>query len=172
MKLSKKVAQDFRTGRNLLVEKVDEETFWVSDTHIVVKLGLDDFIEFREKWNNYKSTVNIPEVSQGVKIVNGELSKYEGSVMAHVIENNLDYKLKITEEVTAKVGKLGVRKLVSNDIGGVYMAQEFEYLITALEGCELHTSGKFGAVHVLLDGDLKALIMPVREFENGDCRWD
>jgi len=165
MKLSKKVAQDFRTGRNLLVEKVDEETFWVSDTHIVVKLGLDDFIEFREKWNNYKSTVNIPEVSQGVKIVNGELSKYEGSVMAHVIENNLDYKLKITEEVTAKVGKLGVRKLVSNDIGGVYMAQEFEYLITALEGCELHTSGKFGAIHVLLDDDLKALIMPVRKPE-------
>jgi len=165
MKLSKKVAQDFRTGRNLLVEKVDEETFWVSDTHIVVKLGLDDFIEFREKWNNYKSTVNIPEVSQGVKIVNGELSKYEGSVMAHVIENNLDYKLKITEEVTAKVGKLGVRKLVSNDIGGVYMAQEFEYLITALEGCELHTSGKFGAIHVLLDDDLKALIMPVRKHE-------
>jgi hypothetical protein len=165
MKLSKKVAQDFRTGRNLLVEKVDEETFWVSDTHIVVKLGLDDFMEFKEKWNNYKSTVNIPEVSQGVKIVNGELSKYEGSVMAHVIENNLDYKLKITEEVTAKVGKLGVRKLVSNDIGGVYMAQEFEYLITALEGCELHTSGKFGAIHVLLDDDLKALIMPVRKPE-------
>jgi hypothetical protein len=166
MKLSKKLAKDFRTGRNLLVERVDEETFWVSDTHIVVKLGLDDFIEFREKWNNYKSTVNIPEVSQGVKIVNGELSKYEGSVMAHVIENNLDYKLKITEEVTAKVGKLGVRKLVSNDIGGVYMAQEFEYLITEFEGCELYISGKFGAIHVLLDDDLKALIMPVRGFEN------
>jgi len=172
MKLNKKLAKDFRTGRNLLVEKVDEETFWVSDTQIAVKLGLDDFMEFREKWNNYKTTVNIMEVSQVVKIVNGELSKHDGSVMAHVIENNLDYKLKITEEVRAEVGKLGERKLVANEIGDVYISQKFEYLITALEGCELHTSGKFGAIHVLLDDDLKALIMPVREFENGDCRWD
>ena len=171
MKLSKKLAKDFRKKRILLVE-VDKNMYWVSDTHIAVKLGLDDFMEFREKWNNYKTTVNIPEVSQVVKIVNGELSKHDGSVMAHVIENNLDYKLKITEEVKAEVGKLGERKLVANEIGDVYISQKFEYLITALEGCELHTSGKFGAVHVLLDGDLKALIMPVREFENGDCRWD
>jgi len=167
MKLSKKVAQDFRTGRNLLVEKVDEETFWVSDTHIVVKLGLDDFMEFKEKWNNYKSTVNIPKVSQVVKIVNGELSKHEEPVMEYVIENEPeDYKLKITEEVWAELDKLGERKLVSNDIGDVYISQKYEYLITEFEGCKLYTSGKDRAIHILLDGHLKAIIMPVREFVN------
>ena len=165
MKLSKKLAQDFNTDRNSVIEKVDEETFWVSNTYTAVKLHLYDFVEFREKWNNYKSTKDIPKEFKVIKISNGELTKHEEPVMETVISGNLSYKLKITEEVTAKVGKLGVRKLVSNDIGGVYMAQEFEYLITALEGCELHTSGKFGAIHVLLDDDLKALIMPVRKPE-------
>ena len=167
MKLSKKLAQDFRKSDTLLIEKTDKKTFWVSNTYVVVKLNLHDFMEFREKWNDYKSTENIPKVSQVVKIVNGELSKNEEPIMEYVIENEPeDYKLKITEEVWAELDKLGERKLVSNDIGDVYISQKYEYLITEFEGCKLYTSGKDRAIHILLDGHLKAIIMPVREFVN------
>jgi hypothetical protein len=86
--------------------------------------------------------------------------------MEYVIENNLEYKLRITNQVRTEVGELGTRKLVSNEIGDVYMAQEFEYIITAFAGCQLYTTGKDKAIHILLDDDLKAIIMPVREFEN------
>jgi len=44
MKLSKKLAQDFNTDRNSVIEKVDEETFWVSNTYTAVKLHLYDFV--------------------------------------------------------------------------------------------------------------------------------
>jgi hypothetical protein len=165
-KIPKKLAQGFRKKRDLLVEKVGEETFWVSDTHTAVKLGLDNFMEFRKKWNNYKSTEDIPKEFKVIKIVNGELSKQEDQVMENVISDNLEYKLKITNQVRAEVGELGERKLVANETGDLYMAQEFEYIITAFAGCELYTTEKFGAIHILLDGNLRALIMPVREFEN------
>jgi len=166
MKLSKKLAQDFNTDRNSVIEKVDEETFWVSNTYTAVKLHLYDFVEFREKWNNYKSTKDIPKEFKVIKISNGELTKHEEPVMETVISGNLSYKLKITEEVIAKVGKLGVRKLVSHDIGTVYMGQEYEYIITEFEGCDLYTAKQLKPIHILLDGHLKAMIMPVIDPEN------
>lgn len=164
MKLAKRVAQEFRTSRTLAVEKVENHV-WVSDTYIAVKFNFQEFKDFKEKYNSYKTTIDIPKFSKLLKIKGDKVKKLDEELMEAVIpeDNQLDYELKVTKEVQAPVGAEGIRKLKNNELGDVYIAREYEFLLeNAMDGYELYTAGNLSPVALVENSRISCLIMPVR----------
>jgi hypothetical protein len=164
MKLAKELAKEFRGKRNLLVEKDGNGKYWVSDTYIAVLLDPYDYGEFKAKYNSYKTTKSIPEdIEHAIKIVAGELTLHDEEIMPNVVSDQLDHRVQTTDEVIASLGQPGIRRLVSNDLGDIYMSRDFEFLLTGpYDSPEIYTSGKLQPLHILENGHLRALIMPVR----------
>lgn len=164
MKLAKQVAKKFRTSRNVVIEKVGNHV-WVSDTYIAVKFSFPEFKDFKDKYNSYKTTVDIPKFSKVVKIEDAEIEKFDESLMDKVVpeDNNLDYELTVTDEIYAPVGAEGIRKLVHNDLGKIFIAREYEFLLeNAVDNYKLYTAGNLSPVVIVEHGTISSLIMPVR----------
>ena len=62
--LGKKLAKIFRKDNILLVKKEDKY-LWVSNTYILVRLESKEAEKFLDKYNNYKTTENIPDLDSG-----------------------------------------------------------------------------------------------------------
>ena len=167
MKLSKRVAKEFRPERNLIVQQDGEgEEFWVSDTYVAVRFNAYDYYEFREKYNSYKTTVDIPKFKNKenatIRITGESVDFSDKTPMDRLVDAEMKYKLTITNEVEAEVGEAGVRKLTNNDLGKVYFSRDYEFLIDTDTNLELVTAGKLEPIKVIEDGYLTKMIMPVR----------
>ena len=59
----KKFAQKFYNEKKLIILKRNEDKYYLSDTHCIIKIDNSDMEKFVEKWNGYSRTQDIPDLS-------------------------------------------------------------------------------------------------------------
>ena len=58
------IAKRFRTAENMLIKR-NENSIWVSDTYVLIKLEENEFKRFYRKYNGYRTTYDIPVLEPG-----------------------------------------------------------------------------------------------------------
>ena len=72
MQTAAKIAKILRTSNNIVVKKRNDYEWIVSNTHIALFISNKDYEIFKEKWNSYKSTDNIPDVNEWTTVGGGK----------------------------------------------------------------------------------------------------
>lgn len=95
--LGKKLAKIFRK-ENLILVKKQEEYLWVSNTYILVRLKEKEAEKFLNKYNNYKTTKDIPFLESGetYEILYSENKKIDKDPIGNLL-NNISNDLKDVE---------------------------------------------------------------------------
>ena len=158
-----KIAGLARKSGKLIVEKVDDHNFYVTDTYFVIKVNDIEFGEFFSKYNSYKSTVNIPFSFEGAitldpagdKFIDAEINnkvildgvkEAKETKITPFIKNMDDREARI---FSIKGGELGI----INRKYEVFLDEEFEY----------KAPDKFGPLFVIDEGVTRVVIMPIRQ---------
>lgn len=158
----KELAKTLRKSNNLIIEKLGDDCYHVTDTYMLVKLTKEEYGDFFVGYNSYKSTANIPFDFNGAigLIRSGEFedkniktSRITRQVKEakHFVDITEFYKRLDSQEV--KIFKAG------NEIG--IFNRNYEFLIEL--GDEYKSKGRKSPLFVLNKGEIRAVIMPIMD---------
>lgn len=173
MKLTKEVAKHVRKlegNEKLIIEHTKDGEYWVTDCLIAVKFGPEEFQDFKEKYESYKNTKEIPEIEKGSSVM---CTSFQSS---KVKMNDFS---DCTTHVTTIIGneqnmeKVNVTKFyldnarinIIAELGELQLTQsKYDFVV---DNYPIHKAGdKLRALQCYSEqGELKALVMPCR----GDC---
>ena len=159
---AKEIAKLLRKSRQLIIEKLKDGSYNITDTYIMVNLNGSQFGDFFAKYNSYKSTADIP-------------FEFEGSISSTDSKSFEDIKLN-TETVTSQIGNAKYETVITdfykkNDSGdevrifkagdqlGIFN-REYEFLLDY--GVKYKAKDKKNPLFILDSKDnTKAVIMPI-----------
>ena len=122
------LAQKFRTVDNLLVYRREEDEYWVTDQYIAVRLFRGDYMDFKAKYNGYKTTTSIPEIDVEEIIEVGANEWLNVNVnFEQVIEPKEKYQAYLTPVYTENTRLVIVEELKAI----VSFQRKFDFLIQA-----------------------------------------
>ncbi|MFW6311816.1 MAG: hypothetical protein ACOC1K_06230 [Nanoarchaeota archaeon] len=156
----KKIAQIMRKANQLLVEKIDRAIWYVSNSYCIFVLYDKEYMLFKEKYNSYKSTINIPEGRTKYKIQNGEI--YDDTPKWNLVIPEIEEKNEL-KNTKLKYNKSEIYKL-KNKSNMVLLRQEYtQFLEESWNIYASKTNGEFYSSPVVVKDDefIKMVIMPI-----------
>lgn len=158
----KRLAQILRKSKRVIIENREDEYF-ITDTYIFIRLAPSEFEDFRESYNDYKTTSDIPKYFEEVisSTANDKFDKYRLN-FAILLKQFKEAKKKV--EVTKfikrlKTGKEAIIYKVDGDCFSI-IDRKYEFLLEL--GDEYKAEEEKRPVFVIdEDNKLKAAIMPM-----------
>ena len=163
---AKDLAMLMRKSNKLVIEKLDNTEYMITDTYIMVRLSQLEFSEFFSKWNSYKTTATIPFDFEAT------ISSIEG---ADFVEDDLDMSM-VTRQVKNSKYQVEISdftKYLDEKEARIYKAGselclfDVKYNFLLDKGDDYRSAGKLDPLYVLKDDVVQAVIMPIRGKEKG-----
>jgi len=162
--IHKEIAIAVKDDNNLVVHRISKNTYWVGSTYALVKLGTKEFEAFKDRYNNYKSTPNIPEdteIEQSVGYVNGEFKPEGPNVNLVIQEPNRADDLEAVKRTSFKFGAED-KNVTLYSIKGTLAGYNSKYDRIIEQFNEHKATDQYNPIRCYEGSDLKAVIMPVR----------
>lgn len=164
MTKAEELASIFRKSKKLIIEKLDNESYNITNTYVMVNLKGEEYMNFFDKYNSYITTMDIPLEFEGViSIDKGDDQFSEDSLDTRIITDKLDeanlevestpFYLNRGKKEEVKLMKLESKKLAIFD-------REYEYLLSL--GNKYKIKNTESPLFVLNNEKIKAVIMPVK----------
>lgn len=165
----KKLAQKLRTEDNLLIEKVGESDYWVSNTYFAVKLNNYTFEDFKDKYNSYKTTESIrKELKEGKTLSyrNGIFSMEENTPISNLLAGIQNLKpLTLTNLFISNGEPLSRIYKVNGSIG--YFSIDHNWLLDKVSYENIFSEDELSSiVFKNASKEINLLIMPMRSEED------
>ena len=165
----KKLAQRLRTEDTLLIEKVEKNDYWLSNTYFAVKLNNYDFTDFKDKYNSYKTTESIrKEITEGKTLSyrNGCFNVEDNTPISNVLGEIKELKeLTLTNLVIKKEEVLSRIYKVDNEIG--YFSLEHNWLLDTVSYENIYSKDTLNPlIFKNANNEINLLIMPMRSEED------
>jgi len=159
----KKLAKQFRKSNRMIIKRAND-SYWVTDTYALVKLDNMEATDFISKWNNYKSTDNIPLLEKG--------DIYDLSYSGSKFIKNRDPIGKVLKASTAddliEVSLTDLSKIIDGNPKRIYKYDDNLGLIDSkylfiVAGKSIKTKGRLSPLVLFDDNEnIAGLLMPVR----------
>lgn len=164
MTKAEELASIFRKSKKVIIENLDNESYNITNTYVMVNLEGEEYMNFFDKYNSYITTADIPLEFEGViSITKNDDQFREDSLNTRIItdksdEANLEaantpFYLSRGKKEEVKIMKLDNNKLAIFD-------REYEYLLNL--GTEYKIKNTESPLFILNNGKIKAVIMPVK----------
>ena len=164
MTRAEELASIFRKSKKLIIEKLDNESYNITNTYVMLNLKGEEYMNFFDKYNSYITTADIPLEFEGVISITKDEDQFkEDSLDTKIITDKVD-KAKLKAECTPfylsrdKKAEVKIMKLDNGRI--MIFDRQYEYLLKL--GSEYKTEGVEHPLFVLNSEKVKAVIMPVK----------
>jgi len=168
----KKLAQMFRTDYRIIIRRL-ESGYLISNTYVLVRVSEKTGLNFVDKWNGYKTTVDIPPLDGGETY---EISSHKQRIISNdplkrlIRHIDQDELMEVTITDLCKSTKDEVQRIYGFDHGlGVYQ-NKYHFLIDEYKPASIKTEGMLKPLILFNEAeDVMAMIMPVNinyEIEN------
>jgi len=162
--ISKEVAIAVKNDDSLVVHRISKNVYWVGSTYALVKLNTKEFEAFKDRYNSYKRTPNIPEgieLEKSICFVRGEFQA-EGPNVNLVIQGpNRADDLKEVKRTSFKFGAED-KNVSLYSIKGTLAGYNSKY-DRIIEKFRVHKAlNEYNPIRCYEGSELKAVVMPVR----------
>ena len=156
-----KIASLVRKSTNLIISPLEDSNYAVSDTYIMLIMNEEEFTEFFSKYNSFKSTANIPLNFVGAISKTGDKFESTDVNVLRIIDKveAASEEVEITPFYLKRDKKKEARIYKVKDMLAIFL-KKYEFLLEL--GDTYRAAGKIDPLFVCQDGEVKAIIMPVR----------
>lgn len=156
-----KIASLVRPSSNLIIVPLDNAKYVISDTYIMVIMDEEEFTEFFSKYNSFKSTANIPLNFVGAVSKTGDKFESSDVNVLRIIDKveAASEEVEITPFYLKRGSKKEARIYKVKDMLAIFL-RKYEFLLEL--GDTYKAAGKIDPLYICQDGEVKAIIMPVR----------
>lgn len=156
-----KIASLVRPSSNLIIVPLDNAKYVISDTYIMVIMDEEEFTEFFSKYNSFKSTANIPLNFVGAVSKTGDKFESSDVNVLRIIDKveAASEEVEITPFYLKRDNKKEARIYKVKDMLAIFL-RKYEFLLEL--GDTYKAAGKIDPLCICQDGEVKAIIMPVR----------
>jgi signal peptidase I len=147
----KKLAQILNGSDQILIEKISDTKYIISDLIVALFVGENDYKNFKEKWEGYKRNGELPNIEKGDIYINkGEgFSKIEQSIP---LPDNRGKKAEITN-LQYKNSPIFV---ADNNIGSI----NADYLEFLADSCDFYYDEIQENISIIKEDELIGIIKP------------
>ncbi|RCW60964.1 hypothetical protein [Halanaerobium sp. ST460_2HS_T2] len=156
-----KIASLVRPSSNLIIVPLDNAKYVISDTYIMLIMDEEEFTEFFSKYNSFKSTANIPLNFVGAISKTGDKFESTDVNVLRIIDKveAAFEEVEITPFYLKRDKKKEARIYKVKDMLAIFL-RKYDFLLEL--GDTYKAAGKIEPLFVCQDGEVKAIIMPVR----------
>ena len=156
-----KIASLVRKSNNLIISPLENAKYAVTDTYMMVIMDEEEFTDFFSKYNSFKSTANIPLNFVGVISKTGDKFESSDVNVLRIIDKvkAANEAVEITPFYLKRDKKKEARIYKVKDMLAIFL-RKYESLLEL--GVVYKSAGKIDPLYVCQDGEVKAIIMPVR----------